>query len=177
MLFQFLMICIFQIFSHSMASTARPVAMTSFAIPTRFHWLIFYFKPGQSVRQERLFCPVNITCGVPQGSNLGHLLFLICINDLPNCLERASPRMFADGTNIRIAEKSVTDRAWANNLLYELKNLHQWLITNRLSLNVAKTEFIIIRSHQRLLVHNNKHISIEIDNKGHQRRELTKRNI
>ena len=105
---------------------------------------------------------VKLTCGVPQKSNLGPLLSLIYINDLPNYLETATPRMFADHTIITIAAKSIPELQLIINS--ELKNLHQWLITNRLSLNVAKTEFMIVGSRQRLLVHN-EHISIAMDGK------------
>ena len=104
----------------------------------------------------------EITCRVQQGSNLEPLLFLIHKNDLPDCLETATPRTFADDTNITIAAKSIPEFRLIINS--ELKNLHQWLITNRLSLNVAKTEFMIVGSRQRLLVHN-EHISIEMDGK------------
>ena len=129
---------------------------------------IKFFESYLSNRSQR--CCVNgelseavkSTCGIPQGSNLGPLIFLIYINDLPNCLETATPRMFADNTNITIAAKSIPELQLIINS--ELKNLHQWLITNRLSLNVAKTEFMIVRSRQRLLVHN-EHISIEMDGK------------
>ena len=70
--------------------------------------------------------------------------------------------MFADDTNITIAAKFVPELQLIINC--ELKNLHQWLITNRLSLNVAKTEFMIVGSRQRLLLHD-EHISIEMDGK------------
>ena len=105
-----------------------------------------------------------VTCGVPQGSNLGPLLFLVYINDLPNCLTSASPRIFADDTNITFAASTMTDLE--NAVKLELRNLQRWLITNRLSLNVAKTEFMVIESNQRIRTLSNNQIDIEIDGKS-----------
>ena len=100
-----------------------------------------------------------VTCGVPQGSNLGPLLFLIYI-DLPNCLNYAMPRMFADDTNISYAADSVNEPQ--NVLNSELKSLHNWLNTNRLNLNIAKTEFMTIGSRQKIKTIDDK-ITIKIN--------------
>ena len=53
----------------------------------------------------------------------------------------------------------------------ELRNLQRWLITNRLSLNIAKTEFMVIGSNQRIHVLSNNQIHIEIDGKSIKRVE------
>ncbi len=89
-----------------------------------------------------------VTCGVPQGSNLGPILFLIYINDLPNCLNHAIPRMFADDTSISYSANTTGELQ--NVINSELKKLNSWLITNRLSLNIVKTEFMVIGSQRKL---------------------------
>ena len=89
-----------------------------------------------------------VTCGVPQGSRLGPLLFLIYINDLPNSLNYATPRMFADDTSVSYASNSAEELQ--NVINSELESLNKWLITNKLSLNIVKTEFMIIGSRQRI---------------------------
>lgn len=97
---------------------------------------------------EQLSDSVPVTCGVPQGSSLGPLLFLIYINDLPNCLYHAIPRMFADDTSISYATDSAEELQ--NVINSELKSLNDWLIANKLSLNIVKTEFMVIGSGQRI---------------------------
>ena len=101
------------------------------------------------------------SCGIPQGSNLGPLLLLVYINDQPNCLRLTSPRMFADDTNITFAASALIDLEKGLNT--ELRSLNQWLISNKLSLNVAKTEFMVIGSNQRLHSFSDDQINIEIN--------------
>ena len=104
-----------------------------------------------------------IKCGVPQGSILGPLLFLLFINDLPHCLSKTKPRLFADDTNLTASANSVTDLEAAVNS--DLENLRKWLIANKLSLNVAKTEFIIIGSKSMTKNISNPHPNVFIENK------------
>ena len=86
---------------------------------------------------------LNVTCGVPQGSILGPLLFIIYINDMHHALDKSKVHNFADDTNLLYSHKDPqVIRITMNN---ELKLLYEWLCANRLSLNVDKTEFIIFR--------------------------------
>ena len=90
----------------------------------------------------------DLKCGVPQGSILGPLFFLIYINDLSNCLNKTQARLFADDTNVTATGINIVDVESAVNA--DLENLRMWLLANKLSLNVTKTEFMIIGSHQKL---------------------------
>ena len=53
----------------------------------------------------------TISCGIPQGSILGPLFFLVYINDLPNCLKHTTRRMFADDTSLTAYRKEVLKKS------------------------------------------------------------------
>ena len=107
-----------------------------------------WFKSYLSCRTQK--CLVNgflsknspISCGVPQGTILGPLLFLLYINDLPNCLEHSYPRMFADDTHLTFSGADIRDIDQSLN--QDLENVSEWLAANKLTLNTSKTEFMLI---------------------------------
>ena len=86
----------------------------------------------------------DITCGVPQGSVLGPLLFLLYFNDLPNISNKLKFYLFADDTNIYYESDNLKDIEKTMNK--ELEKLHEWLCLNRLSLNISKTNFVIFHA-------------------------------
>lgn len=84
---------------------------------------------------------LNIICGVPQGSILGPLLFLLYVNDLKNSTSFLRPIMFADDTNLFYSNKCIKTLFKQSN--EELKRIHEWFIANKLSLNVTKTKYLL----------------------------------
>ena len=101
----------------------------------------------------------NIDCGVPQGSSLGPLLFLIYINDFRLCLNETKSAHFADDTFILYNSKKLKTIETIVNT--ELKEVAKWLNLNKLSLNAGKTELIFFHSHQHSLNYDN--ISIKFN--------------
>ena len=82
--------------------------------------------------------------GVPQGSVLGPLLFLLYINDLHFCIKTSETYHFADDTHLLNFSKTV--RSLCGRVNADLRVLVSWLNANKISLNASKTEFVIFRS-------------------------------
>ena len=85
--------------------------------------------------------PEPISIGVPQGSNLGPLLFILHVNDLPNVMNCCSMLMYADDTILFYTASKVN--ALQERLNEELKVIECWLRQNNLFLNVYKTEAMV----------------------------------
>lgn len=88
-----------------------------------------------------------VNCGVPQGSILGPLLFLIYINDLAFVSESLYIYMFADDTNVFSIGNNLQDLERSIN--FELGLLYEWLRCNQLSLNIKKTHFMVFSPFKR----------------------------
>ena len=91
----------------------------------------------------------QISCGVPQGSVLGPLLFLIYINDIHNSSNKLSFYLFADDTNLLYADKNL--KSLEETVNNELLKVSEWLNANKLTLNAKKSNYVIFRPYQHKL--------------------------
>ena len=83
----------------------------------------------------------GITCGVPQGSILGPLLFILYINDIVNTTKFFKFILFADDSTLYASHQDL--QFLTRNINNELSKVKKWITCNKLTLNINKTQYII----------------------------------
>ena len=92
-----------------------------------------------------------VECGVPQGSVLGPLLFLVFINDMEFCIPNNLPRLFADDTGLFVHGKNINRVLnTSQNILIKLED---WFECNKLTLSISKCSYMIFKGAKKRLPH------------------------
>ena len=135
-----------------------------------FNRVSSYLTNRKQLVQFTLACsqPELIVCGIPQGSILGPLLF-IYINDLSNASNLLKTFLFADDSSLYYSDKGPNQLIRVMNC--ELSTISKWLKVNKLSTNVAKTNYILFRPRQKPVTVSD---TITLDNIAVQQVEVTK---
>ena len=108
------------------------------------NWLLSYLN------KRKQYCSLNghrsgtkvITCGIPQGSCLGPLLFILYLNDFEKLLQNSKASIYADDTHTTIVSNNI--EKLVSDAQQELLNLSEWMRINKLSPNPQKTEYMVI---------------------------------
>ena len=130
-----------------------------------------WFESYLDDRSQRTACanhvsdPLPVTIGVPQGSILGPLLFIVYINDLPGIINHCQVSIYADDTIIYCCSSS-TDII-QDSLNSDLAIVTEWLYMNNLTLNFEKTKFMLFGSDKK-----RSDVSISVQVAGNQVKEV-----
>ena len=130
------------------------------------HMSLSWFRSYLSNRSQQVVIegvlsdPAKVNIGVPQGSILGPLLFILFVNDFPSVVNSSEVDLYADDTTICAAGKTVS--AIKNVLNSDLVKVQAWLNINRLILNTDKTVCMLVTTKQKS-AKINKNLNININ--------------
>ena len=130
--------------------------------PVCLQWYRSYLSNRSQVTQVNnvLSDKMGLKCGVPQGSILGPLLFILYINTLPSALEDSDTFLYADDTAI-VCKGNNHDEV-NSKLSKQLTKAHTWLCNHKLSLNLAKTKIMYFGTANKTSKNSSSNLSLEV---------------